>query len=118
MEQGSGKWKRTGFDVRIGDSASAQMPTSFLQGLNLTRGYLKRSPIMLFDEPGNGLDYDGDQAFMRKVEKLRGNTTVMIVTHRPSHMRIADKIIWMDAGHLRAFGPAEAIMQQLPKDFV
>jgi ATP-binding cassette, subfamily C, bacterial LapB len=118
LEQGSGKWQRKGFDVRIGDSSSAQMPTSFLQKLNLTRGYLKRSPIMLFDEPGNGLDYEGDQAFMQKIDRLRGNTTVLIVTHRPSHMRIADKIAWMDSGHLRAYGPAEAIIQQLPKDFI
>ncbi|MBT6827411.1 MAG: ATP-binding cassette domain-containing protein, partial [Rhodospirillales bacterium] len=118
LEQGSGEWKRTGFDVRLGESSSNQLPTTLLQKLNLTRGYLKRSPIMLFDEPGNGLDYKGDQDFMAKIERMRGNTTVIIVTHRPSHMRIADKIAWMDAGHLRAFGPTEAVMQQLPKDFV
>ena len=118
LEQGSGKWKKTGFDVRIGDSAGAQMPTSLLQRLNLARGYLKRAPIMLFDEPGNGLDYEGDQTFMKKVERLKGNTTVFLVTHRPSHLRLADKIVWMDAGHVRAVGPAEQIREQLPKDFL
>lgn len=118
LEQGSGKWKRTGFDVRIGDSSAAQMPTSLLQGLNLARGYLKRAPIMLFDEPGNGLDYDGDQVFMKKIDRLRGNTTVFIVTHRPSHLKIADKIIWMDAGHVRAMGPAADVLKQMPKNFV
>lgn len=50
LEQGSGKWKRTGFEVRIGDQSGSQMPTSVLQRLNLARGYLKRAPIMLFDE--------------------------------------------------------------------
>ena len=118
LEQGSGKWKKTGFEVRIGDTGASQMPTSFLQGLNLARGYLKRSPIMLFDEPGNGLDYDGDQTFMKKIDRLRGHTTVFIVTHRPSHLKIADKIVWMDAGHIRAMGPAAEIMNQMPKNFV
>lgn len=118
LEQGSGKWKKTGFEVRIGDSSATQMPTSLLQGLNLARGYLKRSPIMLFDEPGNGLDYDGDQLFMKKIDRLRGNTTVFIVTHRPSHLKIADKIIWMDTGHIRAMGPATEVLQQMPKNFV
>ncbi|MEQ8664522.1 MAG: ABC transporter transmembrane domain-containing protein [Rhodospirillales bacterium] len=118
LEQGSGKWKRSGFEVRIGDSAGAQMPTSLLQRLNLARGYLKRAPIMLFDEPGNGLDYEGDQTFMKKVERLRGNTTVFLVTHRPSHLRMADKIVWMDTGHVRAVGPADQIREQLPKDFL
>jgi len=118
LEQGSGKWKRTGFDVRIGDSASAHMPTSLLQRLNLARGYLRRAPIILFDEPGNGLDYEGDQTFMKKVERLKGNTTVFIVTHRPSHLRLADKIVWMDTGHVRAVGPAEQVREQLPEGFL
>jgi ATP-binding cassette subfamily C protein/ATP-binding cassette subfamily C protein LapB len=118
LEQGSGKWKRTGFDVRIGDASAAQMPTSLLQRLNLARGYLKRAPILLFDEPGNGLDFAGDQRFMQTVDSLRGNTTVFIVTHRPSHLRIVDKIIWLDSGAVRAFGPAAEVRKQMPKDLL
>lgn len=118
LKQGSGKWAREGFEVRIGDSASGQMPTSLLQRLNLARGYLKKAPIMLFDEPGNGLDYSGDQAFMRAVDKMRGDTTVLMVTHRPSHMKLADKILWLEYGNVRAFGPSAEVLAQMPKDFV
>ncbi len=118
LSQGSGKWKREGFEVRIGDSNSGQMPTSLLQRLNLARGYLKDSPIMLFDEPGNGLDFAGDQAFMRVVNDMRGQKTMLMVTHRPSHMKIADKILWLEHGNVRAFGPAPEVLQQMPKDFV
>lgn len=118
LKQGSGKWVRQGFDVRIGDSASGQMPTSLLQRLNLARGYLKKSPIMLFDEPGNGLDYAGDQAFMRAVDGMRGETTVLMVTHRPSHMKLADKILWLEYGNVRAFGPSAEVLAQMPRDFV
>ncbi len=118
LSQGSGKWKRDGFEVRIGDSSSGQMPTSLLQRLNLARGYLKKSPIMLFDEPGNGLDFASDQAFMRNVERMRGSTTILMVTHRPSHLRLADKILWLEYGNVRAFGGAEEVLKQMPKDFV
>jgi ATP-binding cassette subfamily C protein LapB len=118
LEQGSGKWKRTGFDVRIGDSGVGSMPTSLLQRLNLARGYLKQAPIMLFDEPGNGLDFEGDQAFMRMVDEMRGEQTVLIVTHRPSHLRIADKILWLEYGNVRAYGPAEDVLKEMPKDFL
>jgi len=118
LEQGSGKWKRTGLEVRIGDAGAAQMPTSLLQRLNLARGYLKRAPILLFDEPGNGLDFAGDQRFMQTVDSLRGNTTAFIVTHRPSHLRVADKIIWLDSGAVRAFGPAAEVRKQMPKDLL
>jgi len=118
LEQGSGKWKRTGFDIRIGDSGAGQLPASVLQRLNLARGYLKRSPIMLFDEPGNGLDFEGDQVFMRMVDELRHNSTCMIVTHRPSHLKICDKILWLEYGNVRAYGPSAEVLSQMPKDFL
>lgn len=118
LEQGSGKWKRSGFEVRIGDQGSGSMPTSLLQKLNLARGFLKRAPVMLFDEPGNGLDFEGDQAFMKQIDAMRGYVTVLIVTHRPSHLKLADKIIWLEEGHLRAAGPAAEVRKQLPKDFL
>ena len=118
MEQGSGKWRRTGFGVRIGDADSCQLPTSFQQRLNLARCFLKRAPIMLFDEPGVGLDYESDQAFMATVGKMRGKSTMFIVTHRPSHLRLADKIVWLDSGHLRAAGPAEEVRGLIPKGFL
>jgi ATP-binding cassette, subfamily C, bacterial LapB len=118
MVQGSGKWKRSGFEVRIGDSGAGQMPTSVLQRLNLARGYLKRSPIMLFDEPGNGLDFEGDQVFMKMIDELRYNTTCMIVTHRPSHLKICDKIVWLEYGNVRGYGPASEVLSQMPKDFM
>lgn len=116
MRSGDGKWARTGFEARLSDPS--QLPTSFRQRLNLARAYVKRAPIMLFDEPGNGLDFAGDQAFMRAVESMRGNTTVFIVTHRPSHVRIADKVVWLENGHLRMFGPTEEVRARLPKDFL
>lgn len=118
LAQGSGKWQRKGFEVRIGDAGAAQMPTSLLQRLNLARGYLKRAPIMLFDEPGNGLDFAGDQAFMERVTRMKGRTTVFIVTHRPSHLKLADKIIWLEAGAVRAAGPAADVRKQMPKEFL
>ncbi|MGB0671841.1 MAG: ATP-binding cassette domain-containing protein, partial [Rhodospirillales bacterium] len=118
LQQGSGKWVRRGFDVRVGDSGAGQMPSSFQQKLSLARSYLKRSPIMLFDEPGNGLDFQGDQIFMRAVNELRGDTTMLIVTHRPSHIRICDKLLWLDGGAVRGYGPTEEVRAQMPKDFL
>ncbi|MBT6096718.1 MAG: ATP-binding cassette domain-containing protein, partial [Rhodospirillaceae bacterium] len=118
LEQGSGKWQRTGFEVRIGDTGVSSMPTSMLQRLNLARGYLKQAPVMLFDEPGNGLDFEGDQTFMRMVDEMRGEQTVLIVTHRPSHLRIADKILWLEYGNVRAYGPAQDVLKEMPKDFL
>ncbi|MFQ5764138.1 MAG: peptidase domain-containing ABC transporter [Rhodospirillales bacterium] len=114
LEQGAGEWRRTGFDVRLGDRGAGQVSPGLLQRLNLARGYLKRAPIILMDEPGNGLDIKGDQSLMRALANLRGQTTVFIVTHRPSHLKMADRIIWLEYGSVRAVGRSKVVMQKTP----
>ncbi|MCP5373448.1 MAG: ATP-binding cassette domain-containing protein [Hyphomicrobiales bacterium] len=107
-----------GFNTRISDSSAGYLPTSLQQRLNLARGYLKQAPVLLLDEPGNGLDFESDKAFMATLDQMRGQVTVFIVTHRPSHLRLADKVIWLDAGQIRGMGPAEEVMKHMPKDFL
>lgn len=100
-----------GLDYRVGDNASAQMPSSLHGKLSLARAYLTHSPIMLFDEPGAGLDKLGDSKFMEILQRLRGNTTVLFITHRPSHMRLADALMVFDSGYLRGFGKPEELLK-------
>lgn len=107
-----------GLETRIGEGASEHLPTSFVQKLSLARGYLKRSPIMLFDEPVNGLDFEGDRTFMQSVENFRGQSTIFMVTHRPSHLRVADRILVFDGGYLRLAGPAEEVRARIPPDLI
>jgi ATP-binding cassette, subfamily C, bacterial LapB len=103
-----------GFDTWIGDHSAQAMPSGFIQRLSLARAYVKNAPIMLFDEPANALDDKGDTAFVRQLEALRGNTTVLLVTHRPSHMRVCDRLIVLDGGAVVADSTPEDVFQQLP----
>jgi ATP-binding cassette subfamily C protein/ATP-binding cassette subfamily C protein LapB len=90
-----------GFETRIGDGKNNRLPGSVLQRLNLARCYLKDAPIVILDEPGNALDFDADRAVMETIERMRGRKTVILITHRPSHMRLADKLISIDRGRIR-----------------
>lgn len=107
-----------GLDTRVGDGTIEHLPTSFVQKLSLTRAYLKRSPLMLFDEPVNGLDFEGDRQFMQAVDFFRGQSTIFMVTHRPSHLRFADRILVFDSGYLRLAGPAEEVRARIPPDLI
>ncbi|MCR6632131.1 MAG: ABC transporter transmembrane domain-containing protein [Magnetospirillum sp.] len=107
-----------GLETRVGDGSIDHLPTSFVQKLSLTRAYLKRSPLMLFDEPVNGLDFEGDRQFMQAVEFFRGQSTIFMVTHRPSHLRFADRILVFDGGYLRLAGPAEEVRARIPPDLI
>ena len=68
---------------------------------------------MLFDEPVTGLDFEGDQQFVRMVEEMRGTSTVFIISHRPGHFKLADKILLFEDGYLRLAGPADEVREQM-----
>lgn len=89
-----------GFETRIGDGKNNRLPGSILQRLNLARCYLKDAPIVILDEPGNALDFDADRALMQAVEAMRGRKTVLLITHRPSHIRLADTQVTIENGRI------------------
>jgi ATP-binding cassette subfamily C protein/ATP-binding cassette subfamily C protein LapB len=89
-----------GFETRIGDGKSSGLPGSILQRLNIARCYLKDAPIVILDEPGTALTFEADQATMEAIRRMRGRKTVILITHRPSHMRLADKLVSMDSGRI------------------
>ena len=101
------------YDTRIGDQMMRQLPAGFQQRLIMARAFLTDAKIMIFDEPGNMLDDAGDQAFLKAIERMRGKATIIIVTHRPSHMRAADKVVLMKQGMVRAVGPASTIIPKI-----
>ena len=100
-----------GLEYRVGDNTN-ELPSSMKQKLSLARAYLTRAPIMLFDEPGTGLDEEGDQKFMKTLQSLKGTTTVLFISHRPSHIKLADTLLVFDKGYLRAAGPPEVLLAQ------
>ncbi|WP_419904504.1 peptidase domain-containing ABC transporter [Kiloniella sp.] len=102
-----------GLETRLTDQLQRQLPAGFKQKIMLARAYIKRANIMLLDEPANNLDWEGDQLFLKKIETLKGNTTVLAVTHRPSHMRHADRILYIENGAILLNGPPQAVMEKL-----
>jgi ATP-binding cassette subfamily C protein LapB len=81
--------------------------------LSIARALVKKPAILLFDDPGNALDRAGDAAFMAHLDVLRGKSTVLLVTARPSHMRVADRVIEMRGGMVGAVGTPETIVPRI-----
>lgn len=102
-----------GLDTRIGDQTLLQLPAGFQQRLIMARALLSNTKIMIFDEPGNTLDEEGDRAFLEAIEKIRGKATVIIITHRPSHMRAADRVVLMNRGMVQTIAPAATVIPLL-----
>ncbi|KAF0143624.1 MAG: ATP-binding cassette subfamily C bacterial [Rhodospirillaceae bacterium] len=61
----------------------------------------------------NSLDFEGDRQFIRTPQAIRVQASVFLVTHRPSHMKIADKLLVFETGSLQAAGPATEVLARL-----
>lgn len=99
-----------GIYTRLGDGATQRFSLSLRQKLSLARAYLTNAPVLLFDEPASTLDAEGDRWFMDAMRNLRGRSTIFLVTHRPSHIRLADVAMVIQAGYVRMIGsPGDAL---------
>lgn len=102
-----------GINTRISNAKADQLPHGFRQRLSLARTMLRPAPLVLMDEPGNGMDAQGEEALLRCIAWLHQRATVIIVSHRPAHMRLADRVVLLRTGAIAATGSYEDIKEQV-----
>ncbi len=102
-----------GFETRIGDNTSEHLPPGFLRGLSMARAFVNPAQILLLDEPGASLDEESDHRLISQLKKLKGKRTIVMVSHRPSHIRLADKAVLLEQGSVQLAGPADAVVEKL-----
>ncbi|MGI9383648.1 MAG: peptidase domain-containing ABC transporter [Methyloligellaceae bacterium] len=102
-----------GLETRLKTVNRHNLPDGLLQQLVLARAYVKNAPMLLLDAPGSRLDKAADEALIRHLHALRGRTTVLLVTHRPSHMYAADRVIVLQQGIVAADGAPSEIVPRL-----
>lgn len=102
-----------GLDTRIKTIDRHTIPDGVQQQLSLARAYVKKPNIYLLDDPGSSLDNAADKDFIEHLRSLSGKATVLLVTHRPSHMRCADRVIVLNQGLVVGDGSPEEIVPAL-----
>ncbi len=102
-----------GFNTRLSHELQPHLPSGFMQRLMLARAYVRNSTIYLFDEPTKTLDAEGEERFLRKLQKLRERATVIMVTHRPSHIQLADRVVYLQAGQSLLNGAPDEVLPRL-----
>jgi ATP-binding cassette subfamily C protein/ATP-binding cassette subfamily C protein LapB len=101
---------QNGFETRVGDQNIWQMNSGLRQRLALARAYIADAPVILMDEPAHALDDKGDAVLMKTLQKLKHNKTIVMVSHRPSHLKLADKLILLNQGIVTDMGAPDKIM--------
>lgn len=72
------------------------------QRVAVTRAILADAPILVMDEAVSNLDAESEVAMRRAIARARQGRTMLIVAHRPSTIRSADRVITLADGHVVA----------------
>jgi ABC-type bacteriocin/lantibiotic exporter with double-glycine peptidase domain len=104
-----------GLETWLKADIAAKLPAGLRQRITLARAWIKKVPVYLLDEPVNNLDQLGEEALLRKLEALRGNATVIMITHRPSHMNIADRVVYLQEGQVLFDGKPDQVLPLIMK---
>ncbi|PCD04016.1 type I secretion system permease/ATPase [Sphingomonas spermidinifaciens] len=103
-----------GYDLILADRGEG-LSGGQRQSITLARALAGRPPILIFDEPTSAMDSQTEAALIdRLAEEMKGRTLVMI-THRSALLRLADRIVIVEAGKVVADGPRDTILQQLSR---
>ena len=88
-----------GYDTPVGELGDT-LSGGERQRLGLARAFLHDAPFMLLDEPTSNLDSLNEAVILRSIAEERGERTVLLVSHRPSTMRIADSVVSVENGRV------------------
>jgi ABC-type multidrug transport system fused ATPase/permease subunit len=83
-----------GYDTVIGDQG-IRLSGGQRQRLSLARTLLKDPPILVLDEATAMFDPEGEASFIEECHELLHQRTVVLITHRPASLALADRIIDM-----------------------
>jgi ATP-binding cassette subfamily B protein len=81
------------------------------QRLNIARAVLKNAPILILDEPTSSLDAISEEIVFSAIKRLRTGRTTIVIAHRLSTVRDADRILVLDGGRIAAQGRHETLLE-------
>ena len=81
-----------GYDTSVGDSAYDSLPRGIKQRIAVARALVNHPKIVLFDEANTAVDGAGDKLLTSELEHMKGKSSMVLVTHRPSLIRMADRV--------------------------
>ena len=98
-----------GWETDIGEDGH-RLSGGQRQRLAIARAVLKDAPILVFDEATSNVDNETEAALQRSIERISTDRTTIIIAHRLSTVRNADKIAVLDSGKITELGKHEELV--------
>jgi ATP-binding cassette subfamily C protein LapB len=79
----------------------------------LARCLVTRPQVLLMDEPTSSMDAQSEVMFLRQLAQAAGNCTLVMVTHRPAVLELAQRVVVVDSGKVVLDGPKAEVLAVL-----
>jgi len=101
-----------GYDALIGEKG-VRISGGERQRIAIARALLKNAPILILDEATSALDSESEALVQSALQNLMTGRTVIVIAHRLSTVRRADRIVVLENGAIADIGSHEELMQKL-----
>ena len=100
-----------GYDTIV-EERGANLSGGQRQRLAIARALIGDPQILIFDEVTSALDYESERIIQQNMRQIAEKRTVLIVAHRLSSLRMADRIVTIERGRLVEDGTHEDLIKQ------
>lgn len=100
-------------DSQVGDRG-ARMSGGQRQRLGIARALLTKPHLLVLDEATSALDGETESNIADGIQALKGEVTVVMIAHRLSSVRNADKVIYLQEGRIESIGSFEHVRASVP----
>ena len=102
-----------GYDTIIASQGSG-LSGGQRQRIGLARALYGEPTLVVLDEPNSNLDEPGEKALMAAIQRLRERkATVFVITHRPSILGSVNKLMLLNEGQIKLYGPRDEVLATL-----
>lgn len=101
-----------GYETEIGE-AGGKLSGGQRRRVSAARALIGDPAVVLLDEPSGDMDGEAEMALARSLRELAVDHTILVATHSPSLLSIADSILVLDRGKVTLAGPAKAVLEKL-----
>jgi len=102
-----------GYDTPMGE-AGGLLSGGQRQRVGLARALYGEPALVVLDEPNANLDDEGEAALVRAVQGLKEKgKTVVLISHRPGVVSVADRLLILHEGAVQASGPRDGVLAAL-----
>ncbi len=99
-----------GYDTVVGEQG-ASLSGGQRQRIAIARALFTQPRILIFDEATSALDYESEAVIQRNMQAICQGRTVIVIAHRLSSVRQAQRIVVMGKGRIVEMGPHEALLR-------